>query len=316
MLNILLFTTTVIIWGTTWIGIAAQIGQVPIMVSIFLRFALAGGIMLAGLAVLGRFGRPAVWRFVIIQALCLFCFNFIGLYKASGLVPSGLVAVVFSLASIFNAINARIFFGDRITAQTFLAGTTGATGLVLIFWTDLFASFDVTTVHGIGWAALGTLMFSFGNMASRRNGELGITPVTANSWGMGIGALALAGLIAASGQPVRLTLDPVYWVALIYLAIIGSVAGFTTYLVLVARIGSARAGYSTVIFPVVALAISTVVEGYSWTPLAFAGVALTILGNVMMFWRPRASRSASLPGSPQMAGLAQTKPAEWDGTTR
>jgi drug/metabolite transporter (DMT)-like permease len=316
MVNMLLFATTVMIWGTTWIGIAAQVGEVPIMVSISLRFALAGAIMLAGLAVLGRFGRPAAWRFVIIQALCLFCFNFIGLYKASGLITSGLVALVFSLASIFNAINARIFFGDRITARTILAGATGATGLALIFWKDIFAGLDLTTVQGIGWAALGTLMFSFGNMASRRNGELGITPVTANSWGMCIGALALAGLIVASGQAVRLTADPVYWVALVYLAIVGSVAGFTTYLVLVARIGSARAGYSTVIFPVVALAISTVVEGYSWTPLSFAGVALTFLGNVMMFWRPRASRSANLPGSPQLAGLPQTKPAEGDGKTR
>lgn len=285
----LLFALTVLIWGTTWIAIAAQVGEVPVMVSIFLRFALAGAIMLAGLAAFRRLHRPGVWRFVVIQALGLFCFNFIGLYKASGLITSGLVALVFSLASIFNAINARIFFGDRITARTLLAGATGAAGLALIFWRDLFSGLDLATVRGIGWAAFGTLMFSFGTMASRRNGELGITPVTANGWGMPIGALGLAVLAAASGQQVRLTTDPVYWTALVYLAVVGSVGAFTAYLLLVARIGSARAGYATVVFPVVALAISTAVEGYSWTPLAVAGVGLTILGNVIMFWRPRAS---------------------------
>ena len=307
MNNITLFITTVLIWGTTWIGIVAQVGEIPIIVSIFFRFALAGLIMLAGLALMQRLKRPSIWRFVVLQALCLFCFNFIGLYKASALIPSGLVSIVFSLASIFNAINARLFFGDRITLQTLLAGGVGATGLVLIFWSDLVASLDVATLKGIGWAVFGTLMFSFGNMASRRNSSIGITPVSANSWGMGIGALALLGLILASGQPLTLSTKPEYWVALVYLAVIGSVVGFTTYLVLVARIGSARAGYATVLFPMVALAISTVFEGYNWTPLAMIGIALTLAGNVIMFWRPEKrsvdelSRTPGHPATPTQA---------------
>jgi len=183
MNNITLFTTTVLIWGTTWIAIAAQISEVPIIVSIFFRFALAGLIMLAGLAMMRRLKRPAFWRFVVIQALCLFCFNFVGLYKASALIPSGLVSIVFSLASIFNAVNARLFFGDQITARTILAGSVGTVGLLLVFWRDLFASHHLGVLQGIGWAVFGTLMFSFGTMASRKNSALGITPVTANGWG-------------------------------------------------------------------------------------------------------------------------------------
>lgn len=286
MNTISLFTISVVIWGTTWIGISAQVGDVPITVSIFYRFALAGVIMLVGLALMHRLKSPNVWRFVIIQAMCLFCFNFIALYKAAALIPSGLIAVVFSLVSICNSINARLFFGDKISGQTILAGSIGATGLMLIFWTDLFAGFDAKVLQGIGWAMLGTIIFSFGNMASRHNSSLGITPVTANSWGMGIGALALLGLIMIGGQSMSLSTQPVYWVALIYLSIIGSVLGFTTYLMLVARVGSARAGYATVMFPIVALVISTVFEDYSWTPLALIGVILTLLGNVVMFWRP------------------------------
>lgn len=288
MHSTLLFAVTVLIWGTTWIAIAAQVGEVPVMVSIFLRFAVAGALMMLGLAAVGRLVRPGVWRFAVVQALCLFCFNFIGLYKASGLITSGLVALVFSLASIFNAVNARIIFGDPITPRTVLAGATGAAGLALIFWQDLLSGFDLATAQGVGWAVFGTLMFSLGNMASRRNGNLGITPVTANAWGMPIGALGLAVMVALSGQPVRLADDPVYWAALVYLAVVGSIGGFTTYLLLVARIGSARAGYATVLFPVVALAISTILEGYSWSPTALTGAGLTILGNIIMFGRPGA----------------------------
>src|SRR5690554_5595304 len=176
MNNITLFITTVLIWGTTWIGIVAQIGEVPIIVSIFFRFALAGLIMLVGLALMRRLKRPVFWRFVIAQALCLFCFNFVGLYKASALISSGLVSIVFSLASIFNAVNTRLFFGDHITARTMVSGCVGTIGLILVFWRDLFANFHPGVLQGIGWAVFGTLMFSFGTMASRKNSGLGTTP--------------------------------------------------------------------------------------------------------------------------------------------
>ncbi|MCT8266827.1 DMT family transporter [Afifella sp. JA880] len=280
-----LFVATVLVWGTTWIAIAAQVGDVPVTVSIFYRFALAGVLMLAGLAVMRRLRRPAVWRFVVVQALCLFCLNFVGLYTATSLVPSGLVSVIFSLASIFNSINARLFFGERISRQTVLAGALGVTGVVCLFWPDIDMGGGAETLRGIGWAVLGTAFFSWGNMASRQNTRLGITPVTANAWGMGIGALCLLAILTATGQPLVMPLGGVYWTALLYLAIVGSIVGFTSYLMLVARIGSAKAGYATVLFPIVALAASTLFEGYVWTPISILGIALAVVGNVVMFWR-------------------------------
>lgn len=293
MTTAILFAATVLIWGTTWIAIAAQIGDVPVMVSVFYRFVLAALLMLAGLAAIGHLKRPAQWRFVVVQALCLFCFNFVGLYNAAALIPSGLVSVIFSLASIFNALNARLIFGEPVTGRTVLAGAIGLCGLVLLFWQDIVVTPDSETLRGIGWAVFGTLLFSWGNMASRQNARLGVTPVIANGWGMGIGALALLGLITGTGQPMVAPSGTGYWVALIYLAAIGSIIGFTTYLMLVARIGSAQAGYATVLFPVVALAISTLFEGYTWSATAIAGVALAALGNLVMFWRGRGRRGSA-----------------------
>ncbi len=156
-----LFVLTVLLWGTTWIAIAAQVGEVPVMGSIFRRFALAGLLMLAGLAALGRLRRPAVWRFVVVQALCLFCLNFVGLYTATSLVPSGLVSVVFSPASIFNAVNARVFFSDPISRQTVLAGGFGVAGLACLFCPDIDIAAGASTLRGIGWAVIGTLFFSW-----------------------------------------------------------------------------------------------------------------------------------------------------------
>jgi drug/metabolite transporter (DMT)-like permease len=268
-----LFLATVLIWGTTWIGIAVQVESAPVLVAVFHRFLLAAALMLPGLALMGRLQRPKAWRFVLVQALCLFSLNFVCLYNAALLIPSGLVSVIFALASVFNAVNARIFFGDRINPRTLLAAALGVTGLVLLFWDRLVVSFDAPSLQGIGWAALGTMCFSLGNM------------------GMPMGAALLAGLILILGQGFALPRQPDYWLATAYLAAIGSVAGFTCYLLLVSRQGSARAGYATVVFPVVALTLSSLYEGYVWTPLAVAGLAITGLGNLVMF-APRRARHA------------------------
>jgi drug/metabolite transporter (DMT)-like permease len=121
---------------------------------------------------------------------------------------------------------------------------------------------------------------------------IGLHPLLTNSWAMLIGAgiltigSAFAGLSFMPEPSVR------YVGALLYLAIPGSVIGFTAYLMLVGRIGPERAAYCTVLFPIVALTVSTIFEGYHWTVLAAAGIVLILLGNVIAFSgnaRPRAA---------------------------
>ncbi|MBX4920099.1 DMT family transporter [Rhizobium bangladeshense] len=293
MANAALFISTVLIWGTTWIAIAMQVGPVPVLVSVFYRFAVAAVMLVAILAFMRRLNVPALrdQPFILAQALCLFSLNFICFYNAAAFIPSGLISVIFSLATIYNAVNARLFFGDRITGRTLLAAALGATGLLLLFGEEVVVDFNMGTLKGIGLAALGTLFFSLGNMASRRNSAAGISPLTANGWGMTYGAIVLLLLIAVTQTQIVAPPDITYLAALLYLAAIGSVIGFTTYLMLVSRIGSSRAAYATVLFPIVALSLSTVFEGYHWSGLGLIGLALTLLGNVVIFARPPAPRA-------------------------
>ena len=292
-MNGILFAATVLIWGTTWIAIAFQVGPVPVLVSVFYRFALAAVVLLAGLALAGRLkvpaGRDRIW--IAAQALCLFSLNFICFYTAAGYIPSGLISVIFSLATLFNAVNARVFFGERITSRAVLASALGVCGLVLLFGQELRSQHSAGTLTGIALACAGTMLFSLGNMVSRRNSAAGIAPVMANAWGMGCGAGILLGLIAVTGTPIMAPPDGVYLAALLYLAVIGSVVGFTTYLMLVARMGSARAAYATVLFPIVALALSTALEGYVWHWQGVVGLGLALLGNLVMFTRPRLAKA-------------------------
>lgn len=293
MLNLGLFIATVLIWGSTWLAIAMQVGSVPALVSVFYRFALAAIVMIAALAATGRLKTPPLRRqpLIVAQALCLFSFNFLCFYNAEAHVTSGLVSVIFSLATILNAVNARLFFGDRITGRTVVAALLGVGGLALLFGREILVAPDPDMLKGVGLAALGTLFFSFGNMVSRANSAAGVSPVTANAWGMAYGALILIGLVAATRTPIVAPPDGRYLAALVYLAVFGSVVGFTTYLELVARIGPSRAAYATVLFPIVALTLSTVFEGYRWSALAVVGLIFCLAGNVVMFAPPLKRRA-------------------------
>lgn len=115
-MNALLYLSTVLIWGTTWIAIKVQLGPVPIPLSIAYRFFLAAAALFAILAWRGQLRRPrgTALGLIAAQGLTLFCFNFLCFYYASHYLPSGLVAVVFSTATLWNALNARLILKRRI----------------------------------------------------------------------------------------------------------------------------------------------------------------------------------------------------------
>lgn len=287
-----LYALVVVVWGTTWIALKMQLGVVPIAWSIAWRFALAAAVLFAWLAARGklRLPRREVRWLVVAQGLCLFCVNFICFLDASRTIASGLVAVVFSTATLWNALGARLVFGRTLTRAIVGGGALGLAGLVLMFWPELARhGASAGTVRGLGYALGGTLCFSCGNLLSARMQALGETPVLTNAWGMLVGTLVLAVGCLAAGVAPAFDTSTAYVGAWLYLAIPGSVVGFTAYLMLVGRLGPERAAYCTVLFPLVALAISSVVEDYRWTAPALAGLALVMAGNVMVFRKPAAA---------------------------
>jgi drug/metabolite transporter (DMT)-like permease len=294
-MNLSLYLLTVLIWGTTWIALKLQLGVVAIPASIAYRFALAALVLFA-ILLLSRRLQPLDRRAQLIclaQGLCLFCLNFMCFYTASQWIPSGLVAVIFSTATLWNALNARLFMGRRIAANVLAGGALGLGGLALLFWPELaHHQASRETLLGIGLAVLGTLCFSAGNLLSSLQQQAGLKPLTTNAWGMLYGALLLSGYCLVSGTPFAFEANSRYIGSLLYLAIPGSVIGFTAYLTLVGRLGPERAAYCTVLFPVVALNISVFVEGYQWTLPALLGLVLVMAGNVLVFRQPR-------PAAPQ-----------------
>lgn len=285
-MNFLLYALTVLIWGTTWIAIKWQLGVVPAPVSIAWRFGIAALLMFALLRLMRRPVWPPrdAWRYLAAQGLALFCLNFLCFYYAENIVPSGLVAVVFSTAPLLNSVNGRLFMSRPLQPTAVGGAVLGLIGIVCLFVQQMAGHIgDHTAWLGLAVAFLGTQCFSVGNLLSSRMQSMGLHPLVTNGWAMLIGTAVLLAGSALAGLPFTIELDARYLGALGWLAVAGSVVGFTAYLMLVGRIGPERAAYCTVLFPIVALAISTVFEGYRWTWLTVLGLLLVVSGNLVAF---------------------------------
>jgi drug/metabolite transporter (DMT)-like permease len=99
------------------------------------------------------------------------------------------------------------------------------------------------------------------------------------------GVLAIV-IAIALGRPLRLEWTATYAAAMVYLALFGSVITFACYLTLLKRIGAARAAYVGVMTPVLALVVSFFFESFQWGWLTTLGVALSVVGNVLMLREP------------------------------
>jgi drug/metabolite transporter (DMT)-like permease len=101
------------------------------------------------------------------------------------------------------------------------------------------------------------------------------------------GVVVMAVVALLRGERFAVEWSATYLGGLIYLAIIGSVLAFSVYFTLLGRIGAARAGYTTVMYPVVALIVSTFAENYRWSLLAVAGLAAVLTGNLLVLRSPK-----------------------------
>lgn len=285
---ILLYASVVLIWGSTWAVIRYQLGDVAAELSVGYRFGIAALFLYAyGLLSRRRIRLPAdAYAFVLLQGALLFCLNYFLMYYATARVTTGLIAVLFSSIIFFNAIFEWVFFNKAIDARLFIAGVLGLSGIAMIFWPEVsMISFEDDTVVGIAFVMLGTIIASLGNMTAVVNTRRGLPVVAVNAHAMAFAALLSLLIAALLGRDFNFSVETGYLFSLAYLAVFGSAIAFGCYLALIRRIGAARAAYSSVLFPLVALAISTVIEGYEWTRIAAAGIILTLAGNWLILTR-------------------------------
>ena len=286
-----LYVMMVIIWGTSWIAMSSQVGVVPPLVTGIYRFIIAASAMFIWAFVTKsplRYPLAMHGRFALLGVF-IFSSNFVLFYYSASYMASGLMAVIFSLASLINIALTAIFFGQRPGARAIMGALLGVVGIGLIFWPEISANSGQDGILiGLGLGLAGTLCFCMGNMVTVANKKHNLPLISANAWGMVYGVVWMTFLALVLDVPFVMDWSTTYWVAMVWLSIVASVVAFWGYMTLLNNIGPAQAGYLTVLFPIVALAISTVFEGYQWTLPGLLGLASILAGNVLVMQRKKA----------------------------
>lgn len=283
--NRFLYLVTVLIWGSTWLAIEYQLGVVAPEVSIVYRYGIASVLLFIYCKykklLLVFHVNYHIW-FAALGAF-LFCLNYVFAYRAQIHVTSALAAIVFSTMLWINIILSRLVFGTKAGPRVLLGALSGIVGIVVLFAPQIGEiSLSDRVLYGSLLALLGALMASIGNIVSQGAQQRALPVLQANAWGMLYGALLTAVICVVRGHEFTFDATFTYIVSLAYLAIFGSVIAFGAYLTLLGRIGAHRAGYATVMFPVVALLLSILFEGLRLDAAIVVGTAMVLLGNVLV----------------------------------
>ncbi len=294
--DLFLYAAAVFCWGTSWLALRIQAMNAAPETAVFWRFVLATALMAMWVAASGESWRRsrADHRRFLVMGLGIFSTNFILYYHGGKVLTSGLLPVLFSLAAVGNLAMGRLFLGQVITPRLILGACIGILGVALMFSAELAKTqADGPLLVGIGLCMLGTISFCIGNTASALSSRAGVSVLVATAWGMIYGTVWAGFLTLIRGESFAVPLNAPFVVSLLYLVVVATIFAFAAYLTLVKRIGAAKAGYATVMFPVVGLLVSTFAEtlvpgaqgNYSWTPAAVLGLALAIGGNVLVLRR-------------------------------
>ena len=286
MKNALLYLFTVLIWGSTWLAIEFQLGAVAVEVSLFLRFAIAALLMWAFVLIKKLPMRFCALDhiFFMLLALCNFGANYLILYWAQNYLSSAMSSIAFSTLLLMNIVNTRLFFNKPIAKRIYFGALLGIVGIVILFWPAI-ATLDLSNnlLFGLLLCLAGTLVASIGNMVSVRNSRAQVGVLQGNAWGMMYSAAGLAIAVLLSGASFDFsTTTASYWVSLLYLSTFGTVIAFACYFVLLRNIGPEKASYVIVLFPLVAVVLSTLFEGFQWQLNTVYGFLFVLLGNAIV----------------------------------
>ena len=280
-----LFAICVLIWGSTWIAITFQLGNVAPEMSVGYRFLLASAILF----IYCRWRRlplsftPKQHADFVMLGASMFCVSYLFVYYAETYIVSGMVAVAYSASPMINMLASRLIFGTRMTVRVAIAALFGIAGIVCVFWPE-FGKLSVSRNAELGalLTVLSVLASSAGSMVAARNQKLGHVTWSSMAWGMfyGGGLALLIGM--AMGQAFSFQFTRPYVLSLVYLSLFGSIVTFGCYLTLIERIGPARSAYVGVMVPIFALVISFFFEKLAWGWLTTIGVALSVIGNIVM----------------------------------
>jgi len=287
--NIVLFLGALLFWSATWsiIGLTQVNIDLDPTISVFIRFILAGLIILAYVILTNRkliFSLKEHLYFFIL-GIFLYSGNYIFFYHSNVYLPSNIPATVFCLLTIFNILGEKFIFKKPITSMTLSGALLGITGIGIIFYQD-FVNFDLNsgTTLGLMFALFATLSASAGNLIAIYNKRNYNIPLLQNvAFAMIYGALVALIVSLVKGAEFYIPVNnSSYLLGLAYLIIFGSIISFLCYIRFIENTSASTGGYIGVIMPILALIISMIFEDVKPDIFFLTGLPVALIGLLLI----------------------------------
>jgi len=281
----LIYILTVIIWGTTWFSIKLQVGHVAPEISIFYRYVIASTLLLIwckSKKISLRFNKKD-HVFLCLLGLSMFSIHYLFVFHATHYLVSGIIAVVFSGVSFFALLNNYLFFKIKPKLNVISGAMIGCAGLSIFFWDEINTlSLEDNTFYGVFLCVIGVIIFSLGGAITKRNHNHGLDNLPCMTIGMCYGTFAIFLYALFMESQFSIPTDVTYWGSMLYLSIPGTIIAFFFYMKIIKDLGPEVAGYTTVLFPIIALVVSWLFEDYQWSLYDLIGFGLVMVGNMLV----------------------------------
>ena len=282
---LLAYASVYVAWGATYFAIRIAVESWPPLALATMRFAIAGAILYAALRLRGA---PAPgWRAwgaaAIVGGLMLGGGNGTVCW-AEQWVPSGETALILAGGPLWTVVLPWAARRAPAPRPVILAGVlVGLAGVAVLIGGA--AGHDAAEVSGraVMLARLSLIGASFswvvGSLIAHRL-PLPASPALATAMEM-IAAAPILGVAAAVhgdwGRFHPTAITPNAWLALGYLVVFGSLAGFGAYTYLLVHAGPTRSSTGAFVNPVIAVALGAALGGEALGPRTFAATAMIVV---------------------------------------
>jgi len=283
--TLLAFGIIYFVWGSTYIFIRIGVHAMPPLLFAAIRFFTAGLLLVAWMRA-RREPWPTAqeWGSVCLLAALIFVGDYGLLFWSELKVPSGIAAVMMATIPVFIAIAEIVLLRtQRMTLQLGGALLVGLGGVAVLMSRSL--NLGTAPISAIGAMALITasILWSVASVLTRRL-PLPRSKVLSAGTQMLVGGAMLAVVAVGLGEQRRLDLRAVSgqaWFALVYLIVMGSIVGFTSYLWLIHRESPTKVGTYAYVNPVVAVLLGYFAGGEELGLRTVLGTAL-VLASVLL----------------------------------
>jgi drug/metabolite transporter (DMT)-like permease len=269
-----------LIWGSTWLFIKLGLADLPPLTFAGIRFVIACTILflIIRLRHLQLPRARADWLLLAVAGILSFGFNYGLVFWGEQYISSGLAALLQATLPAFGLVFAHLYLpGERLSLTKIGGVVLGVCGVAVVFSNQL-AIAGRLALAGCVALILSAMFAAYSNVLVKKYGKH-LDPAVLAGGQMFFGLLLLLAVgISLEGNPLHFHWTPIALVALVYLAVVGSVIAFLLYYWLVLNMDVTKSMLIALVTPVVAVLLGMLVlnEQIGWRTLA--GGAMIMLG--------------------------------------